>query len=69
MTDLGVSLLRHAPVQWIAALRSYQCYARGREGTTGRGGDFERPWAPQVGNFWQTLNINAGPGIGKFEQC
>ena len=22
-----------------------------RGGTTGRGGDFERPWAPQVGNF------------------
>ena len=41
----------------------------GGGGTTGRGGDFERPWAPQVGNFWQTLNINAGPGIGKFEQC
>ena len=24
------------------------------------------PWAPQVGNFF-ILNINAGPGIGKFD--
>ena len=33
-----------------------------RGGITGQGGDFG---AKDV----QTLNINAGPGIGKFEQC
>ena len=25
--------------------------SEGGGGTTGRGGDFERPWAPQMGNF------------------
>ena len=44
-------------LQKIVKIYSYFTYApinvmpEGGGGTTGRGGDFERPWAPQGGNI------------------
>ena len=38
----------------------------GGGGTTGRGGDFERPWAPQVGNFSKLWTNILAPGSGSL---